>query len=258
MKNQPFHPRKIRLPEDSKVDHDQLKSRTIIALNRLGRQRFSGEPGGYSLDNWIRGMNILLDDFEGRTGKERLSSEYLATRRELNELLSRPVSTATIDRDISEIEQKMADANGRVEAERARIASRVDELKNDQSRCFAELAKEQASVSDQAAERRSGSFFRRLIGGNSKTSPKDHEGRVEELESKLGALETEAQEQKKLLKAVDQRSPESPVAAELKELEALQSRLDVLESERSESMQLVKVREAITASIADAISKMPS
>ena len=257
MKNQPFHPRKIRIPEDTKLDYDQLKSRTIIALNRMGQQRFSSEPGGYSLDNWIRGMNILLDDFEKGTDEEKLSSDYFAKRRVLNELLSKPIPTESIDRDISEIRQKMAETDGRIEAERARIASRIDELKNEQAKCSAELAREQARASNPAAERSSGSFFRRLIGGNSKTSRQNSEGSVEELESRLGALAAEMTERKKLLKSVGSRSPESPVAEEWKVLQALQSRLEELESERSESMQLARVREGITASIAGEISKAP-
>lgn len=257
MKNQSFHPRKIRIQEAPKLDHDQLKNRTIIALNRLGQQRLSDEPGGYSLDNWIKGMNILLDDFEEKMGEGKLSSDYFAKRRELNELLSRPISTTSIDKDISETKQKMTDASGRVEAERTRIASKIVELKSEQARCSAELVREQARVFNLATERSSGSFFRRLVAGNSKTPPKNSRGRAEELESRLGVIAAKILEQQKLLKSVEQRSPESPLAEEWKALESLQTRLEALERERLESTQLVKVREGITASIADTISKIP-
>lgn len=255
MKNQPFHPRKIRIQETPVLDHEQLKSRTIIALKRLGEQRFSDELGGYSLDNWTKGMNILLDDFEERMGEGRLPSEYLARRRELNTLLSNPVSTDSIDRDISETRQKIADVDGRIGAERERITSKIAELNGEQARNSAELARERERVSKPAAEGSSGSFFRRLVGGNPKT-PKDSSSRVEESESRLGVLNTEILEQQRLLKSTERRSPESPLAEEWKVLESLQARLGALESERLENLQLVKVREGFTTSIADAIAKI--
>jgi hypothetical protein len=255
MKNQSFHPRKIRIQEVPELDYEQLKSRTTIALKRLGEQKFSNEPGGYSLDNWAKGVNILLNDFEEKMGEGRLTSEYLARRRELNNLLSNPISTSSIDRDISEIRHEIADANDRIEAERVRIASSIAELKREQVRSSADLAQERDRISNLTEERSSGSFFRRLIAGDSKTQ-RDSRGLVEDLESKLDALNTEMLEQQRLLKSVQQRSPESPSAEEWKVLESLQTRLEALESERLENVQLVKVREVVTASIADAISKM--
>jgi hypothetical protein len=255
MKNQSFHPRKIRIQETPELDLEQLKSRTIIALKRLGEQRFPGEPGGYSLDNWARGMDILLDDFEERMGERRLTSEYLARRRELNGLLSNPVSNTSIDRDISEIRLKIADIDGRIEAARGRIASKIAELRGEQARNLAELARERERVSNPVTERSSGSFFRRLVGGNPKT-PKDSSGRVEGFESRLDVLNAEILEQQKLLKSVEQRSPESPIAEEWKALESLQTQVGVLENERLENVQLVKVREGFTAAIASAIAKI--
>lgn len=257
MKNQPFHPRKIRIQQPPKLDHGELKNRTIIALNRLGQQRFSDEPGGYSLDNWARGMNILLDDFEEKMGEGRLPSDYFEKRRELDGLLAKPVSTSSIDRDISEVRRKMADTDGRIEAETKRIASRIAELRNEQARHSAELAKAQSKTSDPTAGRSSGSFFRRLVARNP-GSPQSSKARVEELEAGLGVLNKEILEQQKLLKSVERRSPESPLAEEWKTLDSLQARLGALESERSESVQLAKAREGITASMADTISKIPS
>lgn len=257
MKNQSFHPRKIRIPETPKLDNNELKNRTIIALNRLGSQRLSDEPGGYSLDNWARGMNILLDDFEEKMGEGALPSDYFAKRRELNEFLSKPVLTSSFDRDISEVRLKMADADRRIEAESGRIASKIVKLKNEQAGCSAELAREQERISSLAAERSSDSFFRRLITKNPKSSEVS-KSRVEELEARLGFLDNEVLGQKKLLKSVEQHSPESPLADEWKAIESLQIRLETLENERSERVQLARVREEITTSIADTIAKIPS
>jgi len=258
MKNQPFHQRKIRIPETPKLDYDQLKGRTIIALNRLGQQKFSAEPGGYSLENWVRGVNILLDEFEEKMGAGKLSPDYVEKRRELNDLFSRPVSTSSIDRSISDLKQSAADVEGRIAEGRARLVSRVAELKTEQNSCSAELVREQERIPSQATDQSSGSFLKRLFNGNSKTSAKDSETKVKELELRLDVLSNEILGQQKLLKLVDRHSPESPFAEEWKSLESVQTRLEALEGERLERVQLVKEREEITSSIANTISGIPS
>jgi len=257
MKHQSFHQRKIRIPETPKLDYDQLKSRTIIALNRLGQQKFSTEPGGYSLENWIRGVNILLDEFEEKMGAGKLSPDYLGKRRELKDLFSRPISTSSIDRGISDLIRSTADVEGRITEGRARLVSRVAELKSEQGRCSAELVREQEMIPGLATDQSSGSFLKRLFNGNSKTPVKDSGTKVKELESRLDVLSNEILGQQKLLKLVDQHSPESPFAEEWKALGSLQTRLEALESERLGMVQLVKEREEITSSIADTISRIP-
>lgn len=258
MKNQSFHQRKIRIPETPKLDYDQLKSRTVLALNRLGQQKFSTEPGGYSLENWVRGVNILLDEFEEKMGVGRLSTDYVEKRHVLNDRLSEPISTTSIDKSISELRQNVADVEGRIKAGRARLVSRLVELKSEQDRCSTELVREQERISTLAADKSSDSFLKRLFGGNSRTSAKDSGTQVKELESRLGGLSNEMLGQQKLLKSVDQHSPESPFAEEWKALESLQARLDALEGERLERVQLVKERKEMTASIANTISGLPS
>jgi hypothetical protein len=256
MKNQSFHPRKIRLPETPDLDYGQLRSRTIIALSKLGRQKFSAEPGGYSLENWMRGVNILLDEFEGKMGKERLPADYFAKRRELNDRLSGPVSTSSIDTDIFGLRHDMADVRAGIEEGRERIASRLVELKSEQGRCSAELVQERERISNLVAGQNSGSFLRRIFVGKSKTPTEDSGDRVKVLESRLDTLSNEILEQQKLLKLVDRHSPESPLAEEWKALESLEARLEALENARLERLQLVKERETITASIVDTLSGM--
>jgi hypothetical protein len=257
MKNQSFHQRKIRMEEAPKLDTAQLKSRTIIALNRLGQQKFSNEPGGYSLENWVRGVNILLDDFEEKMGKGRLSPDYLEKRREMNDLLAKPVSTSSIDESISDLKRDAAGAEGRIAEGRARLLSRVAELKSEQDDRSAELVRERERIASQATDQGSGSLLKRLFKGNPKTSARDPGTTVKEIESRLDALSSEIIGQQKLLKLIDWHSPDSPFAEEWKTLESLQTRLDALDSERLEKMQLVKEREEITSLIANTISEIP-
>ena len=255
MKNQSFHPRKIRIQDTQRPSFEELKARTINALNKLGQQKFSAEPGGYSLDNWIRGVNILLDEFEKEAGRERLSPAYLEARRQLNMRVSEPVSTSSIDGEISELRRKSTEVEGRIEAARAQVASRLAGLKDEESRRSEELASERDRISSQAAAQNSGSIFKRLLGGNKQVA-KDSGDRIDELQSRLDALPGEMAEQQRLLGSIDKRSAESPCSSEWNELESLQARLEVLEGERLAMVQLVKEREEIAGSIAKEISTM--
>lgn len=258
MKNQSFHPRKIRIQETPRPNYDELKARTINALNKLGQQRFSTESGGYSLDNWIKGVNMLLDVFEKEVGSGLLSPAYLEKRRQLNDYMSRPVSTSLIDEEISVLRRKIADVEGRIDSERAQIASKLTDLRDEQSRCSEELIQEQDRISSEAVPRSSGSILRRLLGGNPKPPTKDPESRVKDLQSRFDTLSSEILEQQKLLVSIDKRSAESPYSSEWNELDSLRTRLDALDGERLGMVQLVKEREDVTASIAKEISTMSS
>jgi len=255
MKNQSFHQRKIRIQETPALDFDQLKARTINALNKLGQQKFSTEPGGYALENWTKGMNVLLDEFEKSAGASRLSPEYLASRHELTELLSRPVHLESIDEDISELRANMSDIENEIGAERALIVSKISELKAAQARYSGELERERRRDADAAAAQSSDSFFDRLLG-RSKTQAKTPESRIEELESKLAPLPNEVLEQQKQLKMIDLRSPESRFAEEWNKLDSMQTRLKEMEQERLDRVQLVDERAEVTGSIAGAISRI--
>jgi hypothetical protein len=255
MKNQAFHQRKIRIQEIPKLDFDQLKARTINALNKLGQQKFSTEPGGYALDNWIKGLNVLLDEFEEKAGAGKLSPEYLASRHELNDRLSKPVPVSSVDENLSQIRANISEIESKIEAERVLMVSRISELKSAKARCSGELERERRRVADSAPVESPDSLFNRLLGRN-KILPKDPESRVQELESKLATLSNEVLEQQKQLNMIVLRSPESRFAEEWNRLESMQARLEELERERSDRIQLVKERAEATGSIAEAISRI--
>jgi len=255
MKNQSFHQRKIRIQETPKLDFEQLKARTINALNKLGQQKFSTEPGGYALDNWIKGVNVLLDEFEEKAGAAKLSPGYIASRHELNECLSKPVPVSSIDADLSELRANMFEIESNVESERALLVSRISELKTTQARCSDELERERRRVADSAPVQSSDSLFNRLLG-RSKAPATNPENRIRELESKLATLSNEVLEQQKQLNTIVLRSPESRFAEEWNRLESMQTKLEELEKERSDRIQLVKERAEMTGSIAEAISRI--
>jgi len=254
VKGQPYHPRKIKLSETPKLDYDELKSRTITALHKLGEQRFSEEPGGYSLENWVKGVNVLLDDFEEKMGAANLSSEYEDRRRLLTEFVSKPVDVSSTDAEISELRGKMADTEAKLDESSARIHTRIDELKKEQSESSEDLTEKQKKLAEQPVDQSSGSFLKRLFRGNSRTPVEDYKAEIEELESKLRLLPDQILEQQKLMRSIDEHLPDSPLATEWKELEALRARYATLESERLAKVELVKERAELTASVAQAIS----
>jgi len=255
MKNQSFHQRKIRIQEPPKVDFDELKARTINALRRLGEQKFSAEPGGYTLGNWSRGVNVLLDEFEEKVGGARISKEYLARRQELNDYLSKPISTSSIDKEMAELRERASELENRIETERDRVVSRISELKTEQSRCSVELEREQRQAAGPTARKTNGSFFGRLLGRNT-SPPENPESRINELKAKLADLQAEMHEQQRHLKMMDTRSPDSQLADEWNRLGSLQTRMKELEEQKMGETQLVKERAAMTASIADAVSRL--
>ena len=255
MKNQPFHQRKIKLQEAPKLDFDQLRARTINALNKLGQQKFSTEPGGYALENWTKGLNVLLDEFEEKAGTARLSSEYLTSRRELTGRLASPTSTASTDEEMLKLRANISDIEDKIDAERTRLASRISELKAAQEKCTGELQQERVLAAVGPSEQSPGSIVSRLLGRR-KAQIKSPESRIRELETKQANLQKESLEQQKQLKRINFHSPESRFSEEWSQAESLRAKLSELEKEKSEKVQLVKEREQMTALIAESISRI--
>jgi hypothetical protein len=256
VKGQSYHQRKIRIPETPKLDYEELKARTIAALHKLGQQKFSEEPGGYSLDNWTKGVNVLLDDFEEKIGEAKLSPEYVQRRRFLTEFVAKQVDVSRIDSEISELRLDMGDIQGKLDESRAGISSKIDELKKQQSNYSEELAREQRRLETEPPEQNSGSFLRRLFRAKTPTPVEESRAEIEDLESKLRVLPDQILEQQKLLRSIDEHSPGSPMLEEWQELEALRAKAAAMEAERAERVELVKERAELTTSIAEAISAL--
>ena len=254
MKNQTFHRHKTRIQESPELGLEQLKARTINALNNLGRQKFSAEPGGYALENWVKGVNVLLDEFEEKAGAEGLSQDYRARRQELSYIVSRPVPLASIDDEMSGLRATISGIEDAIEAERDRLAAKTADLKAERVRCSSDLDAERARAAAAAEAQKSDSFLSRLLG---RKSTADDSERIDSLEARLASLSAEVAEQQRLLKDVDVHAPGGMFAGEWERLGAAQARLDELEKERAERADLVKERAELTASIADAISKAP-
>ncbi|MDG6970770.1 MAG: hypothetical protein JRN54_06655 [Nitrososphaerota archaeon] len=256
MKNQSYHRHRTRIQGSPELDFRQLRDRTVNALNNLGRQKFSDEPGGYSLESWARGVGVLLDEFEEKAGKENLSHEYHAGRQELNRLVSEPVPLASLDEGISELRATVSAMESMMAAESGRVAAKITELKAERARRSSELDAEKAHAASAANAQKTDSLFSRLLGR--KRHPNDdRDSKVRELEARQSDLSAELLAQQRLLKEIDYRPPGSPFAKAREELEAAQTRLEELENERMERANLVNERARVTASLAEAISAIP-
>lgn len=249
---------KVRYSEPTKLDAEQFKSRTITALERLGHQRFTSEPGGYSLENWMKGVSLLLDDFEKAIGTEKLPPEYVERRRELTSWLSRPVDVSAIGNSISAVELERDVVTQKIDGAKTQFSSKIVELQDELARRSVELeeAKKRLRPSE-GTGRRSESLFNRLFGRRSGPSFEDTAEDIKKLEVEIRLLTDELLEQRKALRSIDRHPSESPCAEEWKMLQSLQARLEGLEAEKSEKLQLAKEREELTASIADTIAKIP-
>jgi SMC interacting uncharacterized protein involved in chromosome segregation len=256
MKKQEFRQYKTRSSRTALQEYEELKTRTIAALGKLGHQKFSAESGGYSLENWMKGVNLLLDEFEEKVGAVKLPPEYAEKRREMKDLLSKPVDVSSINEKILELGQAESEVSRRIDEAREQTSSKIEGLQSELAKCSADLEEEKRRLSDAAAGRRSEPFFGRLFGRNSKSVANASEDKVRELESKLSTLTSEILVQQKSVRSIDQRSSESPWAEEWKKLESLQVRLEQLEDEKLEREQLIREREEITASIASTISRI--
>ena len=255
MKDQALRKYRESLAETAEGDMEQLKERTAIALNKLGHQKFLDEPGSYSLENWMKGVKILLDDFEEKMGTKRLTAEYLEKRRELTERLSMPVDVSAIEKDTQELKQSEEELVRRFAEERARTASKIGELEGELARKSTELEKEKKRLSSAIVVQNHRSSLSRLFRGRSAPAVVVSEDRVEELESKIRELHDEAVEQQRRLRSIDLHAG-PPWAGEWARLESMRAKMKELNDERLAKVQHVMDREETTTSIANAISEI--
>ena len=234
-------------------DYNDLKMKTIAVLERLGDQKFS-ESGAYSLENWTKGVCLLLDEFEERMGAQYLTPEYSASRRQLVDRLATHVDLTSIDGSIFELRGEIAETTNKIDAARKHVIARIREIQKEVSADTVELdgAKRRLSVASQQRPSRFGRLFRRDPGH----STQDSGAHLKELESTLKSLNAEMLEQKEVLRSIDRRAPGSPVTNDWNRLDSMEARLRDLEGEREERAQLVNERRELTASIASEISKI--
>jgi hypothetical protein len=252
-RKQEYHIHKrAHFQEEGGLDPEALRARTIIALDKLGHQVLSTEPGGYDLANWTRNFNALLDDFQERIGPDKTTGELRARREEAVKYLVAPPDSPEVAAEMEKLTQEEAATRDALDAERKRVAERVVSLTKEHDDCEKELkeARENLAEVKEAAESRG--FFSRML----KTGPSldQAEAKVKELEAKLSSLGEEIERSRK---AKSGGSDGDPAYAEAeKKLDDLQRRLAELDAARQSAHQRTREREMATKTIAEAISSM--
>jgi DNA repair exonuclease SbcCD ATPase subunit len=249
-KKQDYHTHKGAYHEAERPDPEQVRARTILALDKLGHQVLSTEPGGYDLEHWTKNLNSLLDDFEEKIGGESITDEFRARRREAMAYLSQRSGAGEADGEVKKLLAEQDEARKALEEAERESASRLTSLRDQRDACTKELKAKREELAEIAESRQSRQFFSRIL--RSGPSTKEAEAKVKELEVKLRELEDAIERSRKA-----RATAESGEAGQAQSrLDAARARLFELQSSRRDEIQLSKEREMAAQTISSIIASM--
>jgi hypothetical protein len=268
-KKQEFRKRIAKFTPEEHLDFAQLKDRVTIALNRLGNQVFSLEPGGYDFGHWMSSFDLLLDDFEEKAPAENLPKEYFEAREKLTADLSSPVDTSAVDSDIHTteeaiklIQEKISTINRRAVEQRNRdrvdSASKMEELKKERSESDKEMGRAKSTLEEQKKVEAKQSVFGKLFSRSSATSAKATQNKIDSIAARKTRIDEElenlaAERAKKQSSKVGSGNEIPSLEAEL---ESQQQTLGELETEKQNKLQLAEKRKEVTKTLSEIIAKV--
>jgi SMC interacting uncharacterized protein involved in chromosome segregation len=240
-----------------KVNREEVGKRTVESLEHLGHQKFSKEPGGYDLRGWLKSLKTLLNDFEDKVGAASLSEEFHSKRKEIEAEFSKHGDSTQIDAEIESVRKEEGDIKAKLKEESERIASRLSAIGGEKTGRAQELEQEKEKLKKVEEERRSVSFFSKLVG-KSGPSTEPFEKKVQELENGLRMLEEETVNLQTVRKSIDGvKSAAGGIYEDLwRRLEALGARLTELDAAREARLQLAHEREKATEALRKVISEL--
>lgn len=244
-----------RASSSRSVDLEQVRSRALESLDHLGRQKFSAEPGGYDLHGWLKSLKTLLDDLEDKMG-DHLPKAYREKREAVEEQFSKPAETAKVDQEIEELRNEEAEIRSKLQAESERIAARLNAIAAEKLGKSKELDEQRAKLRSAQDERKSVSFFSKLVGRSGpETEP--FEKKVADLEKGLEMLEEEALNLHAVRKSLEGKSSEGGLHDGLwTRLEALEAKLKELEETKLLRLQLAEERQEAAEALRKVISEV--
>ncbi len=258
-KKQDFHRTKRRAAQEDEPDVDKIKARTISALEHLGQQKFSAEPGGYNVQGWVKSLALLLEDFESKVGTEKLPAEYYAKKEAVLLNFSKPPDNSELEGKIESLRREEVEIKTKLDRESERIAARLIEVRNDNERQAKVLESEKAKLAQLNLERQQVSFFSKLLGrGGPSTAPVEE--RIQELKSLLASLEAERTSLGNARDSLDRRpnSTDDPYGADWKRLEEVGGQISRLEADNQEKMQRAEARAQAAAEMTGVIAAVRS
>jgi chromosome segregation ATPase len=183
-------PKRRSISSKSEVDLEQVKARAVEALDHLGHQKFSTEPGGYDLKGWLKSLKTMLDDLEEKIG-DQLPKEYHEKRKEIEQRFSKPADTSKVDQEVEALRTEESEIREKLQAEADRITARLSAIASDKVGRSKELEEHKSRLKSAQDEKKSASFFSKLMG-RSGPDIEPLEKKVADLEKGLKMLEEEA------------------------------------------------------------------
>jgi hypothetical protein len=252
-KKQEYHVHKrAHFQESERPNAEEVRKRTILALDRLGHQVLSSEPGGYDLDDWTRNLNSLLDDFQEKVGAELVGDDFRSRRQQA---LSRvvPSTARDIDSEIERLTQEEAAASTAADEAEKRASARLASLKDEREACAKDLKAQREKLEEIREARQSRQFFSRILRAGPSTE--EAVASVAALESKLKKLENEVERTRKARStAAGEGDPEYIEAR--RRYEAARSKLQELQASKQGLLQLAHEREEATKTLSDIITAL--
>ncbi|HEV2389294.1 MAG TPA: hypothetical protein VGS04_01080 [Nitrososphaerales archaeon] len=257
-KKQDYHIHKrAHFQEAERPDPEEVRKRTIMALDRLGHQVLSSEPGGYDLEDWMRSLNSLLEDFEDKVGDGVVGDEFRARSQQALDRLVPSSSAREIEQEIEKTTEEQAAASAAMEEAERKASARLASLREERDASVKELKTEKERLAEIREARHSRQFFSRILRAGPSTE--EAEKSVAELESKLKRIEDEIELMRKARSVagggVSGQGDTGYLEAQQR-LEAARSKLLDLQSSRQSILQLAIEREAATQTLSRMISSL--
>jgi hypothetical protein len=248
---------KRRPLKEVQVDLAASKTRVLEGLAHLGQQKFSAEPGGYDLTHWLKGLNLLLDDFEAKMEDEQqLPVEYYERRKEIESRFSAGVDISQIESETGALRKEESEMRSMMDREKDKIIARMITLRSEKDGKAKEIVEQQVLLEEMKAKRKSASFLSKL-SGRARQPTEEVEQKITGLQRGVTSLEEEAVDLQSDRASLERAggAPSGRYEQQWVRLAAIGERLRELEAQLQERSQLAKERETATALLADIISR---
>lgn len=243
-----FHEHKIRLAESgTPQDFQALREWTLQSLDKLGHQVLPPDSS-YGMQNWMKSLGVLLDDFETRASSMvTLPEGYASGKEGVLSMLSKRFTFPEMDSAIAVARDEVVRISSSIgNRDAAYFGSRLAALRTRRQRLVTELDAERASISRIKAEPRPGRLFQRILGERPPSTAEN--------EAHAAALEREISESDSQTAALQEEELRYREAK--KELAVAADKLAGLEAKMMERLQLAPEREEATRKLAEEISKI--
>lgn len=260
-RKQEFHKHKLKITDEGPLDVSKLKERAALALAKLGSQKFSADPGGYTFSNWMTSFNMLLDDFEEKVGAASLPRDYYDYRQKLTDDLLRPVDTSDIDDEIEKMDAEIKST----ELEIAKLTAELSSIREKERETSAKIAilkraradadKELVSANnDLNSAKKKQTLFNRLFSGR-RIEVDSAKSRVDSIEEEQKSIERQILELENTSETSDDDRNNHLSLLNLK-LTDLRYNLGELSEKKEQEMQLSEKRIKATSEMSKKIDSL--